>query len=87
MASRKIQNTELANQIAGVLQKSAEPSASEAPTHIKHYRNEQQAIIRQSCLKSAVQLMESKINGKSNMQTAIQNTLEIAEIFEAWVNR
>jgi hypothetical protein len=81
--SKKITNTNLAGMIAEVV---ANPPQSE-PTHIRHYRNEQEAIIRQSCLKSAVHLMESKVNGKTNMQNATAMTLEIAEAFENWVKR
>jgi hypothetical protein len=81
--SKKITNTNLAGMIAEVV---TNPPQS-PPNHIKHYRNEQEAIIRQSCLKAAVHLLEGKVNGKTNMQNATTTALEIAEAFENWVKR
>jgi hypothetical protein len=87
MVNRKVSNQNLVNEISGALKKSEESRVSDPPTHIKHYRNEQQAIIRQSCLKSAVQLLEGKVNGKTNIENTAKTALEIAELFESWVNR
>ena len=81
--SKKITNMDLANKIAEVVTSSQQSE----PVHIKHYRSEQEAIIRQSCLKAAVHLMEGKVNGKTNVNNAATTTLEIAELFENWVKR
>lgn len=90
MTSKKIKNVSLAGTIAEVLTnppQSTGDGQKVEPVHIKHYRNEQEAIIRQSCLKAAVHLLEGKINGKSNMQNTTTLALEIAEAFESWVKR
>jgi hypothetical protein len=60
------------------------------PAHMKHYGQEQRSIIRQSSLKSAVNLVEALL---PRLQveftvTDIRNlTLETAELFEEWVSR
>jgi len=83
----------------------ANPTLAEAvskkaaqPAHMKHYQNEQRAIIRQSCLKCAVSLVEpliGKITVKNEKGEKVPAelpyyqalVLEQAEMFEAWVNR
>jgi hypothetical protein len=82
--SKKITNMDLASKIADVV---SNPPPQSTPVHIKHYKNEQEAIIRQSCIKSAVHLMEGKVNGRTNILDAANTTLAIAEMFEAWVKR
>jgi len=78
--SRGINNMALASKIGKTIE----------PAHMKHYGQEQKAIIRQSSLKSAVSLVESIV---PRLQvdftvTDIRNlTLETAELFEEWVLR
>lgn len=57
--------------------------------HMKHYGDEQRSIIRQSSLKSAVELMGTIVTNSyvHNNDTVISQTLSIAEKFEEWVTR
>lgn len=57
--------------------------------HMKHYGDEQRSIIRQSSLKSAVELMGTIVTNSyvQNNDTVIAQTLSIAEKFEEWVTR
>jgi len=75
----KVANKELAGKIGEVIQ----------PKHMKHYGNEQLSIIRQSSVKSAVELMSSIIacEGYKTSEQTITDTLMIAEKIEAWVTR
>jgi hypothetical protein len=68
------------------------------PVHMKHYQSEQQSIIRQSCLKSAVAFVTpfagkitlTDANGEPSAASLVyyqKLVLETAEIFEAFVNR
>jgi hypothetical protein len=90
---KKVSNSELAEQISGVV--NARPSidskkdvaVSEPPVHIKHYRNEQQSIVRQSCIKSAVALLSGKVNDRTNIKPIAEEVIAVAEIFENWVSR
>lgn len=55
------------------------------PVHMKHYGNEQVSIIRQSSIKSAVELMSSrtaKEEKKYNPQQLVELTLLAAAEFE-----
>ena len=75
----KVANKNLANQIADHVQ----------PKHMKHYGNEQTSIVRQSSVKSAVELMSSNISceGFKDKEQTIKDTLEIAQRIEEWVTR
>lgn len=75
----KVANKELMNAIGKKVE----------PTHMKHYANEQTSIIRQSSIKSAVELVSAVIPhlGEVNMQEIVEETLGIAEAFEQWVKR
>lgn len=85
---RKVSNTQLAQQISGTISsQSVDQVKGEQISHIKHYRNEQASIIRQSCLKSAVSLVSGKVNGKTNLDNISSDVIKIAELFESWVNR
>ena len=60
------------------------------PVHMKHYASEQVSIIRQSSIKSAVELMScwiAKEDKKYNPQQLVELTLLAAEEFEKWVLR
>ena len=59
------------------------------PKHMKHYGDEQRSIIRQSSLKSAVELYTSSMNHSyiKNNHTMVRDVLSIAEKFEEWVTR
>ena len=57
---------------------------------MKHYASEQVSIIRQSSIKSAVELMSSwtaKEEKKYNPQQLVELTLLAAAEFEKWVMR
>lgn len=87
---RKVSNTQLAQQISGTISSQSVDQVKEKGeqiSHIKHYRNEQASIIRQSCLKSAVSLVSGKVNGKTNLDNISSDVIKIAELFESWVNR
>jgi hypothetical protein len=77
--SSKVQNTSLASKIGKRVE----------PVHMKHYSNEQASIIRQSSIKSAVELVgqwyakEEKIE----LKKITELTLLVAEKFEEWVKR
>lgn len=86
--ARKVSNDKLVQQITGAISsQSVEKQKGDQISHIKHYRNEQASIIRQSCLKSAVSLFGGKVNGKTNMDNISSDVLKVAELFESWVNR
>jgi hypothetical protein len=77
---RGVSNQNLADKIA----KKAEP------VHMKHYGSEQASIIRQSSLKSAVELTSqwySTQEDKLELKQVTELTLLVAEKFEEWVNR
>jgi len=60
------------------------------PAHMKHYGQEQKAIIRQSSLKSAVSLVEAilpRLQVDFSVSDIRNLTLETAELFEEWVSR
>ncbi|MFN5251389.1 MAG: hypothetical protein ACK5DE_10090 [Bacteroidota bacterium] len=59
--------------------------AKEKPVvqHMKHYANERESIIRQTCLKAAVELAKDR---KAEYKTP-QQVVDIAAFFEKWVNR
>jgi hypothetical protein len=57
------------------------------PAHMKHYGQEQKAIIRQSSLKSAVNIISSmSLEGKS-LDEVKEMTFHLATEFEEWVLR
>jgi hypothetical protein len=57
------------------------------PAHMKHYGQEQRSIIRQSSLKSAVNIVSSmSLEGKS-LDEVKEMTFHLAEQFEEWVLR
>lgn len=57
--------------------------------HMKHYGDEQRSIIRQSSLKSAVELYTSMMKSSyiKNNSICVKEVLFIAEKFEEWVTR
>lgn len=57
--------------------------------HMKHYGDEQRSIIRQSSLKSAVELMNTIVSNSyvHNNSRVVAETLAMAEKFEEWVTR
>jgi hypothetical protein len=60
------------------------------PVHMKHYGNEQVSIIRQSSIKSAVELMNgwiAKEEQKYNPKQIVELALLAAAEFEKWVLR
>jgi len=57
------------------------------PAHMKHYGQEQRSIIRQSSLKSAVNIISSmNLEGKS-LDEVKEMTFHLATQFEEWVLR
>jgi hypothetical protein len=57
------------------------------PAHMKHYGQEQRSIIRQSSLKSAVNIISSlSLEGKS-LDEVKEMTFHLAMEFEEWVLR
>lgn len=57
------------------------------PAHMKHYGQEQKSIIRQSSLKSAVNIISSlSLEGKS-LDEVKEMTFHLAMEFEEWVLR
>ena len=57
------------------------------PAHMKHYGQEQRSIVRQSSLKSAVNIISTmKLEGKS-LDEVKEMTFHLAEQFEEWVLR
>lgn len=57
------------------------------PAHMKHYGQEQRSIIRQSSLKSAVNIVSSmSLEGKS-LDEVKEMTFHLAQQFEEWVLR
>lgn len=78
--TRKVSNPELTAKIGKKVE----------PVHMKHYGQEQLSIIRQSSIKSAVELMGNwvaKEDRKYNPQQLVELTLLAAEEFEKWVTR
>jgi hypothetical protein len=60
------------------------------PVHMRHYASEQVSIIRQSSIKSAVELMGSwiaKEDKKYNPKQVVELALLAAAEFEKWVMR
>lgn len=57
------------------------------PAHMKHYGQEQRSIIRQSSLKSAVNIISTmNLEGKS-LDEVKEMTFHLAQEFEKWVLR
>lgn len=57
------------------------------PAHMKHYGQEQRSIVRQSSLKSAVNIISTmNLEGK-NLDEVKEMTFHLAEQFEEWVLR
>lgn len=57
------------------------------PAHMKHYGQEQRSIVRQSSLKSAVNIISTmNLEGKS-LDEVKEMTFHLAEQFEEWVLR
>ena len=57
------------------------------PAHMKHYGQEQRSIIRQSSLKSAVNIISTmSLEGKS-LDEVKEMTFHLATEFEEWVLR
>lgn len=75
--SRGVNDMALANKIGAKVE----------PAHMKHYGQEQRSIIRQSSLKSAVNIVSSmSLEGKS-LDEVKEMTFHLAEQFEEWVSR
>lgn len=75
--SRGVSDMGLTNKIANKVE----------PAHMKHYGQEQRSIIRQSSLKSAVNIVSSlSLDGKS-LEEVKEMTFHLAEQFEEWVLR
>jgi hypothetical protein len=75
--SRGINNMALASKIGKTIE----------PAHMKHYGQEQRSIIRQSSLKSAVNIISSmNLEGKS-LDEVKEMTFHLATEFEEWVLR
>jgi hypothetical protein len=75
--SRGVHDMALANKIGAKVE----------PAHMKHYGQEQRSIIRQSSLKSAVNIVSSmSLEGKS-LDEVKEMTFHLAEQFEEWVLR
>lgn len=78
--ARGVQNTDLAKKIGQKVE----------PVHMKHYGNEQASIIRQSSLKSAVELTSEWYKTQDEvleLEQIAELTLLVADKFEQWVNR
>jgi hypothetical protein len=75
--SRGVNDMGLANKIANKVE----------PAHMKHYGQEQRSIIRQSSLKSAVNIVSSmNLEGK-DIDEVKEMTFHLAAQFEEWVSR
>ena len=75
--SRGVHDMGLANKIAAKVE----------PAHMKHYGQEQRAIVRQSSLKSAVSIVSTmNLEGKSLDEVKMM-TFHLAQQFEEWVLR
>jgi len=61
------------------------PVSPSVPNHIKHYQSEQRSIVRQSCLKAAIQIVVATNVVETNIN--VKEAMRIAEEFEAWVHR
>lgn len=56
--------------------------------HMKHYTNERESIIRQTCIKAAAQVMSGcEIAEGATVGQIAERVVTLAEIFETWVNR
>ena len=74
---RGVNNKNLAGQIGQKVE----------PAHMKHYGQEQRSIIRQSSLKSAVNIISTmNLEGKS-LDEVKEMTFHLAQEFEEWVLR
>jgi len=75
--SRGVKDMALANKIGSKVE----------PAHMKHYGQEQRSIVRQSSLKSAVNIISTmNLEGK-NLDEVKEMTFHLAEQFEEWVLR
>ena len=75
--SRSVNDMVLANKIASKVE----------PAHMKHYGQEQRAIVRQSSLKSAVSIISTmNLEGK-DLNEVKEMTFHLAQEFEEWVLR
>jgi len=75
--SRGVNDMALANKIGSKVE----------PAHMKHYGQEQRSIIRQSSLKSAVNIISTmNLEGKS-IDEVKEMTFHLATQFEEWVLR
>jgi hypothetical protein len=75
--SRGVNDMGLANKIGSKVE----------PAHMKHYGQEQRSIIRQSSLKSAVNIISTmNLEGKS-LDEVKEMTFHLATQFEEWVLR
>ncbi len=75
--SRGVNDMALANKIGAKVE----------PAHMKHYGQEQRSIVRQSSLKSAVNIISTlPLEGKS-LDEVKEMTFHLAEQFEEWVLR
>lgn len=75
--SRGVNDMALANKIGAKVE----------PAHMKHYGQEQRSIVRQSSLKSAVNIISTmNLEGKS-LDEVKEMTFHLAEQFEEWVLR
>lgn len=75
--SRGVNNMALASKIGKTIE----------PAHMKHYGQEQRSIIRQSSLKSAVNIISTmNLEGKS-LDEVKEMTFHLATEFEEWVLR
>jgi len=75
--SRGVKDMGLANKIGNKVE----------PAHMKHYGQEQRSIVRQSSLKSAVNIISTmNLEGKS-LDEVKEMTFHLAEQFEEWVLR
>jgi len=75
--SRGVNDMGLANKIGAKVE----------PAHMKHYGQEQRSIVRQSSLKSAVNIISTmNLEGKS-LDEVKEMTFHLATQFEEWVLR
>jgi hypothetical protein len=75
--SRGVNDMGLANKIGSKVE----------PAHMKHYGQEQRSIVRQSSLKSAVNIISTmNLEGKS-IDEVKEMTFHLATQFEEWVLR
>ncbi len=93
-ATTKLSNRMIVEQLltdqSGITDTDREHGKKVEPVHMKHYASEQVSIIRQSSIKSAVELMSgwvAKEDKKYNPQQLVELTLLAAAEFEKWVLR